>query len=43
VNGELSASDWIPIQYPYKSRGRDELAGFYRDADVGSSHRSATA
>jgi trehalose 6-phosphate synthase len=35
VNGELAEHDWVPIRYLYRSYQRRQLAGFYRDTDVG--------
>jgi trehalose 6-phosphate synthase len=35
INGELGRLDWVPIRYLYRSFPRQELARFYRSADVG--------
>jgi trehalose 6-phosphate synthase len=35
INGELADHDWTPIRYLYRNYGTQELARFYRDADVG--------
>ena len=34
INGRFSTARWSPIRYIYGCLGQDELAGFYRDADV---------
>jgi trehalose 6-phosphate synthase len=34
VNGELGGVDWTPIRYIHRSYPREELARFYRQADV---------
>jgi trehalose 6-phosphate synthase len=34
VNGELGRIDWMPMRYMHRSYARDELARFYRQADV---------
>jgi trehalose 6-phosphate synthase len=35
INGELAEHDWMPIRYLYRTYAREELARFYRDAEVG--------
>jgi trehalose 6-phosphate synthase len=35
INGELGRLDWVPIRYLYRSFPREDLARFYRSADVG--------
>lgn len=35
VNGEFSTPGWVPVHYMYKSIPREELAAYYRLADVG--------
>jgi len=35
VNGELAEHDWVPIRYLYRNYPREDLARFYREADVG--------
>jgi trehalose 6-phosphate synthase len=34
INGELGRIDWMPMRYIHGSYSRDELARFYRQADV---------
>jgi trehalose 6-phosphate synthase len=34
INGRFSEADWVPVQYLYRSYSQQELAGFYREADV---------
>ncbi len=34
INGRFSQDGWSPIRYRYRSYPREELARFYRDADV---------
>ena len=35
INGEFAEVDWVPIRYVNQGYPREELAGFYRAADVG--------
>jgi trehalose 6-phosphate synthase len=35
INGEFGRVDWVPLRYLHRSYPRDELARFYREADVG--------
>ena len=35
INGRFSTHSWSPIRYIYGCLTQSELAGFYRDADVG--------
>ncbi len=35
LNAELGEHDWVPIRYLYRSYPREQLAEFYREADVG--------
>lgn len=35
INGEFSTPGWVPVHYMYKSVPREELAAYYRLADVG--------
>lgn len=35
INGAFSRFDWIPIQYFFRSLGRDELLAYYRTAEIG--------
>jgi trehalose 6-phosphate synthase len=35
INGEFASVDWVPIRYVNQGYGREELAGFYRAAQVG--------
>jgi trehalose 6-phosphate synthase len=34
INGELGRVDWVPIRYVHRSYPREDLARFYRQADV---------
>lgn len=34
INGEFGRVDWVPLRYLHRSHPRDELARFYREADV---------
>jgi trehalose 6-phosphate synthase len=34
INGRFSDDDWIPIRYLYRTYSQEELAAFYRAADV---------
>ncbi|KAB2955075.1 MAG: trehalose-6-phosphate synthase, partial [Thermoanaerobaculia bacterium] len=34
INGEFGRVDWVPLRYVHRSHPRDELARFYREADV---------
>ena len=34
INGRFSEEDWVPINYLYRTYTRQQLARFYRDADV---------
>jgi trehalose 6-phosphate synthase len=35
INGAYATFDWVPLRYVNRSYRRDELAGFYRAADIG--------
>jgi trehalose 6-phosphate synthase len=35
INGEYAEADWTPVQYLYRTYAQQELARFYREADVG--------
>ena len=35
INGRFSEADWVPIRYLFRSYPQDDLARFYRNADVG--------
>lgn len=35
INGRFATPDWVPIHYLYRSLPQAELAGLYRDAEVG--------
>ncbi len=34
INGRYSEEDWIPVRHLYRSYTQEELAAFYREADV---------
>jgi trehalose 6-phosphate synthase len=34
INGEFAEVDWVPIRYVNQGYGREDLAGFYRAAEV---------
>lgn len=34
INGRFSEEDWVPIRYLYRTYSQEELAAFYREADV---------
>ena len=34
INGRYSEGDWIPVRHLYRSYTQEELAAFYREADV---------
>jgi trehalose 6-phosphate synthase len=34
INGEFAEVDWVPIRYVNQGYGREDLAGFYRAADI---------
>jgi trehalose 6-phosphate synthase len=34
INGRFSEEDWVPIRYLYRTYSQEELAVFYREADV---------
>lgn len=34
INGRFSEEDWLPIRYLYRTYTQEELAAFYREADV---------
>ena len=34
INGRYSEDDWIPVRHLYRSYTQEELAAFYREADV---------
>jgi trehalose 6-phosphate synthase len=34
INGRFSEEDWIPVRYLYRAYSQEELAAFYREADV---------
>ncbi len=34
INGRYSEAGWSPVHYLYRAFGQQELAGFYREADV---------
>ncbi len=34
INGRFSETGWVPVRYLYRSYTQEELAGFYRQADV---------
>lgn len=34
INGHFSEADWVPVHYLYRSYTQQDLAGFYRTADV---------
>jgi trehalose 6-phosphate synthase len=35
INGEFAEVDWVPIRYVNQGYGREDLAGFYRAAEIG--------
>jgi trehalose 6-phosphate synthase len=35
INGEFAELDWVPIRYVNQGYGREDLAGFYRAAQIG--------
>jgi trehalose 6-phosphate synthase len=35
INGEFAGVDWVPIRYVNQGYPREELAGFYRAAEIG--------
>jgi trehalose 6-phosphate synthase len=35
INGEFADVDWVPIRYVNQGYGREDLAGFYRAAEIG--------
>jgi trehalose 6-phosphate synthase len=35
INGEFAEVDWVPIRYVNQGYGREDLAGFYRAAQIG--------
>jgi trehalose 6-phosphate synthase len=35
INGEFAAIDWVPIRYVNQGYPREDLAGFYRAAEIG--------
>jgi len=35
INGEFANVDWVPIRYVNQGYGREDLAGFYRAAEIG--------
>ena len=34
INGRFAEADWVPIHYLYRSYSQEELANFFREADV---------
>lgn len=34
INGRFAEADWVPVHYLYRSYNQEELAGFFREADV---------
>ena len=34
INGRFSEGDWTPVRYLYRAYSQEELAAFYREADV---------
>jgi len=34
INGEFASVDWVPIRYVNQGYGREDLAGFYRAAEI---------
>ena len=41
INGEFADVDWVPIRYVNQGYPRDELAGFYRAAEIAPGHAAA--
>jgi trehalose 6-phosphate synthase len=35
INGEFAEVDWVPLRYVNQGYGREDLAGFYRAAEIG--------
>jgi trehalose 6-phosphate synthase/phosphatase len=35
INGRFSTSTWLPVQYHFRSLGRDDLLAHYRACDIG--------
>ncbi len=35
LNGRFGEADWVPVRYLFRSYAQEELAAFYREADVG--------